>query len=166
MSTTSNDTLWLTRAAFERLQAELDELTARPGEATPQAEARILELKSLIRRAEVGDKPDDGLVEPGMIIVVQFGGDAEPTEFLLAERGLTADESDVDVDVYSPTTPLGEAIIGKYAGEALRLRDPRQVDASRARSSRSLRSTGSGTVVGCPGEQRLVGASVPPIACH
>ncbi|GAA1750809.1 GreA/GreB family elongation factor [Agromyces humatus] len=117
MSTTSNDTLWLTRAAFDRLQAELDEFTARPGEVTPEAEARILELKSLIRRAEVGDKADDGLVEPGMIIVVQFEGDAAPTEFLLAERGLTGDESDVDVDVYSPTSPLGVVIVGKYAGE-------------------------------------------------
>ena len=124
MSTTSNDTLWLTRAAFDRLQAELDELIARPGEATPQAEARILELKSLIRRAEVGDKADDGLVEPGMIIVVQFGGDAEPTEFLLAERGLTGDESDVELDVYSPSTPLGEAIIGKSAGEAFAYETP------------------------------------------
>ena len=124
MSTTSNDTLWLTRAAFDRLQAELDELTARPGEVTPQAEARILELKSLIRRAEVGDKPDDGLVEPGMIIVAQFVGDAEPTRFLLAERGLTGDESDVDLDVYSPTSPLGEAIIGKYAGESFAYETP------------------------------------------
>ena len=124
MSTTSNDTLWLTRAAFDRLQAELEELAARPGEVTPQAEARILELKSLIRRAEVGDKPDDGLVEPGMIIVAQFAGDAESTKFLLAERGLTGDESDVDLDVYSPTSPLGEAIIGKYAGESFGYETP------------------------------------------
>ena len=47
MSTSSHDTLWLTQAAYERLKAELDELTARPGEASPQTEARILELKSI-----------------------------------------------------------------------------------------------------------------------
>jgi transcription elongation factor GreA len=125
MSTSSHDTLWLTQAAYERLKAELDELTARPGEASPQTEARILELKSILRRAEVGDKPDDGLVEPGMTIVVQFGGDASPTTFLLAQRGLTGvDTGEADLDVYSPTSPLGEAIIGKYAGDGFSYESP------------------------------------------
>ncbi|WP_173922355.1 GreA/GreB family elongation factor [Agromyces sp. Marseille-P2726] len=124
MSTSSHDTLWLTQAAYDRLQAELGELTSRTGDVGPQTEARILELKSILRRAEVGDKPDDGLVEPGMIIVVQFGGDASTTTFLLAQRGLTADDADIDIDVYSPTSPLGEAIIGKYAGDGFAYETP------------------------------------------
>ena len=124
MSTSSHDTLWLTRAAYDRLQAELDEQTARPGEPTVQAEARIVELKALLRRAEVGDKADDGLVEPGMTIVVQFGGDASPTTFLLAQRGVSGTETEIDLDVYSPTSPLGEAIIGKYAGDGFAYETP------------------------------------------
>jgi transcription elongation factor GreA len=117
MSMSTTDTIWLTQAARDRLQAELDELAARAVEAAPQAEARMLELKSILRRAEVGDKPDDGLVEPGMVIEVAFAGDESTTRFLLARRDLTAPDAAGDLDVYSPPSPLGEAIIGTYPGD-------------------------------------------------
>ena len=41
MSTSTQDTVWLTQAAHDRLQSELDELTARAGDGTVQAKGFI-----------------------------------------------------------------------------------------------------------------------------
>ena len=37
--------------------------------------------------------------------------------FLLGARELLSMDSSVELDVYSPTSPLGEAIVGKSAGD-------------------------------------------------
>lgn len=125
MSTPSHETVWLSHAAQDQLRAELEQLTHTAEAARSDAdEARIRELRDVLRRAEVGDKPDDGLVEPGMIITVTFDGDDEPTTFLLAQRGIAAYGPDIEVDVYSPTSPLGEAITGKHAGDEFRYTSP------------------------------------------
>jgi transcription elongation factor GreA len=114
--TTPAHEIWLTPRAHAAVVAELEQLTrsAAPG---PEAEVRILELKAVLRRAEVGDKPDDGLVEPGMTVTVTFDGDAEPTTFLLAQRGIVTTDPGIDMDVYPPTSPLGAAIAGKFPGD-------------------------------------------------
>jgi len=117
MSSPSNTTLWVTQTAYDRLQAELAELSALTGPEREAAEVRIVELRGIMRRAEVGDKPDDGLVEPGMRISVAFAGDAEPTTFLLAPRELAGIDPSVDLEAYSPDSPLGQAIVGKFAGD-------------------------------------------------
>lgn len=117
MSSPSNQTLWVTQAAYDRLQAELNELSASTGAAREAAEVRIVELRSLLRRAEVGEKPDDGLVEPGMRITVTFAKEIEPTTFLLAHRELVGSDPTVDLEAFSPDSPLGQAIIGKHAGD-------------------------------------------------
>jgi transcription elongation factor GreA len=117
MTTFSNDVLWLTQAAYDRLESELTELNGLTGNARVQAEGRIIELRRTLRNADVSDKPDDGLVEPGMKVVVQLDDETDPTTFLLAQRQLASVDLALEVDVYSPTSPLGEAIIGKYAGD-------------------------------------------------
>lgn len=114
---TSTDTLWLTPAAHERLTAELTQLEGAGG-AGPQVQARIGELRDLLRRAEIGDKPDDGLVEPGMTVTVIFDGDDEPTTFLFGPRTLAETDPDIDVQVYPPESPLGSAIDGLFTGDA------------------------------------------------
>lgn len=46
-------------------------------------EARIRQLTALLRDAQVGEAPaDDGIVEPGMLVVARIAGDEET--FLLA----------------------------------------------------------------------------------
>jgi transcription elongation factor GreA len=112
-------TVWMTAQSRERLEQELADLKGRPaptGDAGVTHASRILELERILRSAEVGSKPDDGLVEPGMKVTVRF--DDEPTvqAFLLGSRELLAD-SGIELDVYSPTSPLGVAINGKYAGD-------------------------------------------------
>lgn len=116
MTTASSDILWLTPAARARLQEELDASTRPGAPTTPTVERRVHELKDLLRRSEVSSKPDDGLVEPGMVVSIRLDGDEDETVFLLAQREIAA--VDLDIEVYSPTSPLGAAIIGRYPGEA------------------------------------------------
>ncbi|MGH3357404.1 MAG: transcription elongation factor GreA [Nocardioidaceae bacterium] len=141
---TGENTIWLTKEAYERLQSELDhlrgparsELAARIGEARDEgdlrenggyhaakeeqgkAEARIRQLEDMLRRAEVGEqREDDGLVEPGMILTIKFEGDDDTETFLLGSRELLALDESVDLEVFSPQSPLGSAINGKHRGD-------------------------------------------------
>ena len=141
---TDAETIWVTQEAFDRLQQELEhlkgdvraEITARIAAARDEGdlrenggyhaareeqgktEARIRQLEDMLRRAEVGEKPaDDGLVEAGMKVTIRFAGDSETQTFLLGSRELLSMDSAVDLDVYSPTSPLGAAILGKKVGD-------------------------------------------------
>lgn len=144
MSQSSTETIWVTQEAYDRLKAELANLkevvmpditekiaAARDEgdlkenggyhaarEEQGKANARIGQLEDMLRRAEVGEKPaDDGVVEAGMVVGVTFAGDDEVERFLLGSRELLSLDSAVDLDVYSPTSPLGAAILGKSVGD-------------------------------------------------
>ena len=141
---TGTETLWVTQEAFTRLQQELEHLktdvrsdiTAKIAAARDEGdlkenggyhaareeqgktEARIRQLEDMVRRAEVGERPaDDGLVEAGMKVTVRFAGEPDTETFLLGSRELLSMDSAVDLDVYSPTSPLGAALLGKKVGD-------------------------------------------------
>ena len=116
MSDVLHESIWLTDTAHAQLQSELDELYRRSAPSA-EVEGRIRELRAMLRRAEVGDKPDDGLVEPGMTITVQFDGESTPATFLLAPREITDSDPTVGLDVYPPSSPLGTAIAGLHPGD-------------------------------------------------
>lgn len=138
------EAIWVTQEAYERLQQELDllrgevraNITAKIAQARDEGdlsenggyhaareeqgknEARIRQLEDRLRRAQIGETPaDDGLVEAGMKVTIRFGGDSDTETFLLGSRELLSLDSAVDLDVYSPTSPLGEAISGKSVGD-------------------------------------------------
>lgn len=116
---TGTQTVWMTPAALAALEAELAELTESGDESS---RARIIELRELIRRAEVGTKPDDGIVEQGMRITVLFPSDGSRETFLLGSRDLV--QTDSDIEVYSPTSPLGAAIDGRRVGDEVSFETP------------------------------------------
>ena len=131
---------WLTEEAYERLRAELDHLSG-PGrtdiakkieaardegdlhenagyhaakDEQSQIEARIITLQHILENARVGAPPRiDGVVGPGMTVTIRFVKDDDEVTFLLASR----EESGSPIDVYSPRSPLGAAIMGKKVGE-------------------------------------------------
>lgn len=131
---------WLTQEAYDRLKAELDHLSG-PGridiakkieaardegdlrenggyhaakDEQGQIEARIITLQHILENSRVGGPPrTDGVVGPGMTVTIRFTRDEEEVTFLLASR----EESDIPIDVYSPRSPLGAAIMGKKVGE-------------------------------------------------
>lgn len=148
---TETETIWVTQEAYDRLKQELEHLagevradiTAKIASAREEGdlkenggyhaareeqgktEARIRQLEEMLRRAEVGDKPaDDGIVENGMIVTVRFKGDTDTEQFLLGSRELLSMDSSVDIDVYSPTSPLGAAVLDKKKGDSVSYETP------------------------------------------
>jgi transcription elongation factor GreA len=149
MTQTDQNTIWLTQDAFDKLQAELEdlkgpqrqEIIARISSARDEGdlkenggyhaakdeqgrvEARIRQLEDMLRRAEVGETPaDDGVVEPGMVVTYKFEGDEdeEAETFLLGAREIEPE----GLTVYSPQSPLGSAIIGHKFGETVEYEAP------------------------------------------
>ncbi|EID17275.1 transcription elongation factor GreA [Mycolicibacterium phlei RIVM601174] len=82
-----------------------------------QQEARIRQLQELLNNAKVGEAPkQSGVALPGSVVTVQYGDDPDDTEtFLIGTRqeGIT----DGKLEVYSPKSPLGEALIDAKVGE-------------------------------------------------
>jgi len=113
----TTDVVWMTAAALESLHVELASLTTPVRELAEMEQARLVELKALVERVEVGSKPDDGLVEPGMRITVQTEGTDVRLEFVLGSRSLLDLDPTLDVDVYSPESPLGAAMTGLRVGD-------------------------------------------------
>jgi transcription elongation factor GreA len=149
---TDQGTVWLTQEAYDKLQAELDDLkgprrqeiiekiaAARDeGDLKENSgyhaakddqgkqEARIRQLEDMLRKAEEGEtQPNDGVVEPGMVVTVDFG-DGDTEKFLLGARE-NLNEGD-DLDVYSPQSAMGAAINGKSKGDTVSYTTPNGKD--------------------------------------
>ena len=149
MNPTTDATTWLTQEAFDRLKTELDhmegpgrhEITSRIEAAREEGdlrenggyhaakeeqgkqEARIRQLRQLLERARVGEAPpDDGMVEPGMLVTVEFD-DGDQSTFMLGSREVVADDA-IDMDVFSPQSPLGSAVNGARVGASVEYRLP------------------------------------------
>ncbi|KUH68270.1 transcription elongation factor GreAB [Mycolicibacterium novocastrense] len=119
----SADRVWMTRRAYIRLQAELAELSARPRSGGPDPTRtaedrmrsnRIHRIEHLLANAVVGeDPPDDGVAEPGMVLTIRYDDTGDTETFLLGIRGIEPAE----IEVYSPRSPLGVAILGARPGD-------------------------------------------------
>ncbi|EHR50235.1 transcription elongation factor [Saccharomonospora marina XMU15] len=122
---------WLTKDAFDRLSEELSLLRSRTARGPDFADAdpdelvhehrrqrRIRELEELLRRVVVDEAPpDDGIAEPGMVLTVRFDDDPETETFLL---GLPDGVEDGELEVCSPDSPLGAALLDARQGEQRR----------------------------------------------
>jgi transcription elongation factor GreA len=130
---------WLTQDAYDRLSAELEQLSvegrneiAKKIEAAREEgdlkenggyhaakeeqgkiEARIRVLTQLLRNANVGEAPEShGVVEPGTVVTAKIQGDE--STFLIGNREMAVGS---ELDVYSEGSPLGTAIIGLKIGD-------------------------------------------------
>jgi transcription elongation factor GreA len=151
VATETNDVpvTWLTQDAYDRLQAELAELTGPAREAVVsriaaareegdlrenggyhaakdeqgKLEARIRQLQQLLREAQVGEAPvaDEGRALPGTIVTVQFEDDADTERFLLGSR----EEHLEALPTYSPSSPLGAAVLNHVKGDVVEYQAPR-----------------------------------------
>lgn len=118
----ATDRVWMTPAAQERLEAELAELQAQAPDRVDQL--RVRQLRDMLRAAEVDRKPDDGLVEPGMAVTVRFLSDRSTATVLLGTRELAELDPTLELDITSPTSPLGSAIAGHYVGDEVEYDTP------------------------------------------
>ncbi len=119
----TTESVWMPPSALALLTEELAVLASHPSPDAATAE-RIRELRKTLSQAEASVKPDDGLVEPGMRITAMLSGDTRSTVFLLGERDLVSLDPDVEVDVYSPSSPMGQAIMGTHVGDTVEYTTP------------------------------------------
>lgn len=145
MTDTPARATYLTQEAHDRLRAELAQLSG-PGrteiakrieaareegdlrenggyhaarEEQGKMEARIRQLTELLENAIIGETPpDDGIVEPGMLITVELFDEEET--FLLGSREI----ADGSLQVFSEASPIGAAVNGRSAGETVRYLAP------------------------------------------
>ncbi len=138
----------LSQAAYDRLRAELDDLETRGrleiaaklerarelGDLTENGdyhaareeqgflEGRIRDLQSKLDHAEIIEAPPPGVVGPGSIVTLVYEGDSDDQ----AERYLVGhiEERSGDLDVISPTAPLGAALIGARPGDVVSFEAP------------------------------------------
>jgi transcription elongation factor GreA len=131
----------LSRATYERLQAELGELTGEgridiahkieaaralgdlsengdyhaAKEQQGKMEARIRQITGLLQDAVVVDTSaaDPTSVGVGTVVTLRFEGDTDVERFLVG----SIEERHDDLEVLSPKSPLGQAAMGASAGE-------------------------------------------------
>lgn len=129
----------LTQDAFDRLQIELEHLegegrqkviddiaTARAhGDLSENAEyhaareqqgmheARARQVRAMLENAEIVSVVDDGEIRPGMLVTLRYESDDEAETYLLGLR----EEKGGEHDVLTPDSPLGQALLGRTAGD-------------------------------------------------
>ncbi len=131
---------WLTQESFDRLSAELVdrsgpmrseitkkiELAREEGdlkenggyhaarEEQGKNEARVRQLKQMLETAQIGTPPSDtGTIAIGHVVTVEFA-DGDTERFWLVSREEAVHSA---MDVYSPDSPLGNAVLGKKQGD-------------------------------------------------
>jgi transcription elongation factor GreA len=140
--------IWLTQQTFDRLSAELEErrgplraeIVERISSSRDEGdlkenggyhaakdeqgtnEGRIRQLEEMLSIATTKPAADDGTVSPGKVVTYRFDGD-EDEAFLLAAREVV-DDDDTSVNVSSPESPLGSALLGHRAGETVDFEQP------------------------------------------
>ena len=137
----------LSQEAYERLRAELEDLTTRGrvdiaqtietarelGDLKENAdyhaarddqgrmEARIRQLQSLIDNAVIVDSSQiSDTVAAGSIVALRYEGDDDVDRFLVG----SIEERRSDVAVVSPASPLGQALIGHRKGDVVEYQAP------------------------------------------
>ncbi|GAB3257694.1 transcription elongation factor GreA [Alteromonas gracilis] len=138
------ETIWLTQDAHDKLTAELEDLKGPQRAAIvdriaaardegdlkensgyhaardelSKLEGRIAQVADMLTRAEVGEAANDGTISPGFVVTATILGDDET--FLLGAREM----ADGDLQVYSPQSPMGSALIGAKVGDTVSYEAP------------------------------------------
>jgi len=134
----------LTRDTYDRLQAELVDLTTRgrveiaalietaralgdlfaAKDSQGKMESRIRMLERMLKNATIADgsAPADGKVGPGSVVTLRYEGDDvdDTTDFFVG----SIEERPGDLTVVSPGSPLGSALLGHAEGETVEYAAP------------------------------------------
>ena len=129
---------WLTQEAYDRLQEEYDYLVGEgraaiakeidtqrqegdlkenggyhaAREEQGKQEARIQRLRHLLDNAVVGEATDSSVISSGTVVTAEVAG--REMKFLVGSREVAGD---TELNVFSAQSPLGEALMGKSAGD-------------------------------------------------
>ena len=140
----------LTQATHERLVAEFEDLTTRgrveiaqqieaaralgdlsengdyhaAKDAQGKMETRIRQLQAMLKRVEIVDETgsDDGSVSLGSTVTLRYEGDEEDDTQTFFVGSI--EERQGNLPVISPSSPLGQVLIGRTAGDAVEYQAP------------------------------------------
>lgn len=141
---------YLSQEAFDRLQAELDELktVGRPrisqeievarahGDLRENAEyhaakdeqgrmeARIRQLEQLLRDVTIGEPESSDEAQAGIVVTLDIDGDVET--YLLGSR----EDSHPTYEILSTESPMGQAVLGAKEGDTVAFDTPTGVTIS------------------------------------
>ncbi len=138
----------LSRAAYDRLRAEYDDLTTRGRIEIAQAierarelgdlsengdyhaakdqqghmEGRIRQLESILESAVVVETAEAGVVGVGSVVTIVYDGDSDDS----AETYLldSVEQRREGIDVITPGSPIGAALLGRREGEHVTYQAP------------------------------------------
>lgn len=140
----------LSQAAYDRLHAELEDLQTRGrveiaqiierarelGDLSENAdyhaakddqgrmEARIRQLQAILEHAVVLDDEAapaaGGVVATGSVVTIRYEGDDDTEQYLIG----SIEERREGLSVISPGSPLGQALLGKSAGDTVSYEAP------------------------------------------
>ncbi len=136
----------LSREAHERLSKELAELTGvgrveiaqaieaaralgdlsengdyhAAKDAQGHMEARIRKLEALLDRAEIVDVSDSDEVITGSVVGIKYEGDDDVEQYLIG----SIEERRDGIEVASPGSPLGAALLGHKVGDVVKYETP------------------------------------------
>ncbi|KIE49039.1 MAG: transcription elongation factor GreA [marine actinobacterium MedAcidi-G2B] len=141
----------LSQNAYDRLVAELADLTTRgridiarkieaarelgdlsengdyhaAKEEKGKMEGRIMHIESVLENCEIIAEIDvqTDVVSPGVTVSILYEGDETPELLLVG----SIEEKRDDIDVVSPGSPLGEALLGGKAGDIVSFEAPHGV---------------------------------------
>ncbi len=86
-----------------------------------KTEARIRHLEALMEVAQIVDESEvSDLVTGGSIVSIVYEDDEDPERYLIG----SIEEKRDDVDVISPMSPLGEALMGSKVGDEVSYEAP------------------------------------------
>ena len=87
-------------------------------------ESRIRQLQAMLKRVEIVDDagPADGSVSLGSTVTLRYDGDDEDDTQTFFVGSI--EERQGDLPVVSPSSPLGQELIGRSAGEVVEYRAP------------------------------------------
>lgn len=140
------DTIPLSQAAYDRIQAEHDDLVTRgridiarkietarelgdlsengdyhaAKEEQGKMAGRIAHLANLLEHGVIVDGSATDKVQPGVIVTLRYEGDDDVERYLLG----SIEERVEGVDVMSPGSALGQALVGHKVGETIAYETP------------------------------------------
>ncbi len=147
-SVSADESTSLTQATYDRLQAELEDLTTRgrveiaraieaaralgdlsengdyhaAKDSQGKMEARIRQLTATLKDAEIVDGAALPVttVATGSIVAIRYEGDEEIERFLVG----SIEERNDEMSVVSPGSPLGQALLGRSPGDVVEYEAP------------------------------------------
>jgi len=135
------ETIKLSQDAYDRLQAELAELTGEgrikvanlieaaralgdlkengdyhaAKDDQGKMETRIRQIQAMLENCEIVEGGSGDKVEQGSVVGIKYEGDDDVEWYLLG----SIEERRDDVTVVSPTSPLGQALMGHKPGDTV-----------------------------------------------